>query len=155
MICCQRHKSLQGNIKLYFREGSSCFVLTLIWRVAQGLSRKILPKKAHYIVSFYFNNILFSIRSFHFQFVFNMFAFCLANGYFSHLLYRAVTKPLEIIKHRRFGSAENVSTTASSPGSSMYPVCLNKFFSLQKNSFAKGSGKVACEQALFGGRECP
>lgn len=29
----------------------------------------------------------------------------------------AVTKPLEIIKHRRFGSAENVSTTASSPGS--------------------------------------
>ena len=39
------------------------------------------------------------------------------------VLYRAVTKPLEIIKHRRFGSAENVSTTASSPGSSMYPVC--------------------------------
>ncbi|KAJ7389095.1 Transmembrane and coiled-coil domains protein 2 [Desmophyllum pertusum] len=29
----------------------------------------------------------------------------------------AVTKPLEIIKHRRFGSAENVSTTTSSPGS--------------------------------------
>ncbi|KAM7428800.1 transmembrane and coiled-coil [Porites harrisoni] len=29
----------------------------------------------------------------------------------------AVTKPLEIIKHRRFGSAENVSTTTPSPGS--------------------------------------
>ncbi|RMX47147.1 hypothetical protein pdam_00016204 [Pocillopora damicornis] len=29
----------------------------------------------------------------------------------------AVTRPLEIIKHRRFGSAENVSTTTSSPGS--------------------------------------
>lgn len=29
----------------------------------------------------------------------------------------AVTKPLEIIKHRRFGSAENVNTTTPSPGS--------------------------------------
>ena len=52
---------------------------------------------------------------------------------FSHFVLRAVTKPLEIIKHRRFGSAENVSTTASSPGSSESK-CYFKTDSVQSSS---------------------
>ena len=57
----------------------------------------------------------------------------------SFFLHRAVTKPLEIIKYRRFGSAENVCTTASSPGSSMYPACGVKRSLLLKNIFLRSS----------------